>query len=338
MKARAVKGRHLTAKESDEWAMARRRARRYIPHLARFSFRPTYDWTVNEATELYMRAVPISADMQFDHVSYEDCISGMARLPEESVDLIIADPPFGIDFDGKSTAYNRDSSHVLGGYEEIQGSYDDFTHKWMGELPRILKSDGSAYVFSGWTNLEAVLRAGRECGLSLLNHIVWHYQFGVYTRKRLVTSHYHILLFVKDARRYFFNKFEHYPEDVWRIKRPYRIGQAKNGTCLPLGVVSRCIDFSSIPGDIVLDPFMGNGTTAVAAKSNWRHFIGFEINEQMKPVIENELQNVRVGELYQPYNGRLPSTEELAKIYPKAHREFLRGRSGEEQSTARSFD
>jgi site-specific DNA-methyltransferase (adenine-specific) len=324
-------------KEFQEWAMTRQRARKYIPHLARFSFKPTYDWSVEEASELYATTGTPSSNMQLDHVFFEDCVSGMGRLPNECIDLVIADPPFGIDFDGKSTAYNRDSDYVLGGYEEIQGSYSDFTRKWMHELPRILKPDGSVYVFSGWTNLEDVLRSGREEGLTLLNHIIWHYPFGVYTRKRLVTSHYHILLFVKDSHSYFFNKFEHYPEDVWRIKRPYRVAQTKNGTRLPLKVVCRCIDFSSTPGDIVLDPFMGNGTTGVAAKSNWRHFIGFEINEQMKPIIEKELQTVRPGEAYQPYFERLPTTEELAKTYPKAHKQFLRGTSDSESSSTRSI-
>jgi len=327
-----------TAKEFQDPVMTRQRARKYIPHLARFSFKPTFDWTIDEASELYAATRPSSSEMRLDHVFFEDCVSGMARLPDECIDLVIADPPFGIDFDGKSTAYNRDSDYVLEGYEEIQYSYSDFTRKWVHELPRILKPDGSAYIFSGWTNLEDVLKSGREEGLTLLNHIIWHYPFGVYTRKRLVTSHYHILLFVKNPRGYFFNKFEHYPEDVWRIKRPYRIAQTKNGTRLPLKVVSRCIDFSSVPGDVILDPFMGNGTTAVAAKSNWRHFIGFETNEQLKPIIEKELQSVRPGETYRPYGERLPTTEELAKIYPKAHKQFLREVTGDDRSSTRSID
>lgn len=318
--------------------MTRQRARKYIPHLARFSFKPTYDWTVEEASELYAATRPPSSNIQLDHVFFEDCVSGMARLPGECIDLVIADPPFGIDFDGKSTAYNRDSDYVLGGYEEIQGSYDDFTRRWMHELPRILKPDASAYIFSGWTNLEDVLRSGREEGLTLLNHIIWHYPFGVYTRKRLVTSHYHILLFVKDSHDYFFNKIEHYPEDVWRIKRPYRIAQTKNGTRLPLKVVSRCIDFSSMPGDVVLDPFMGNGTTALASKMNWRHFIGFEINEQLEPIMKKELQDAKAGEEYRPYCERLPTPEELAKLYPNAHKQFLRDSNGDEQSSTRSVD
>jgi len=319
--------------EHDQWDMNQRRSRKYVPHLARFHFRPTYDWTVEEASGLYASRGPISDDMLLDQVFYQDCMAGMKNLPHGCIDLVIADPPFGIDFDGKSGVYNRDSGLVLEGYEEVRESYEDFTNKWVHELPRVLKSNGSAYVFSGWNNLESILRAGREAGFTLLNHIIWHYPFGVYTRKRLVSSHYHILLFVKDPRLYFFNKFEHYPEDVWRIKRPYRIGQAKNGTRLPVRVVARCIDFSSIPGDIVLDPFMGNGTTALAAKSNWRHFIGFEINEQLKPLIESEIQMKEPGESYQPYSQRLPTTEDLAREYPQAHREFIRGLKEDEGVT-----
>ncbi|MBY8998790.1 MAG: site-specific DNA-methyltransferase, partial [Candidatus Thorarchaeota archaeon] len=98
----------------------------------------------------------------------------------------------------------------------------------------------------------------------------------------------------------------------------------KNATKLPLEVVSRCIDFSSKPGDIVLDPFMGNGTTAIAAKMNLRHFIGFEINERLQPLLEKEITKAESGELYVPYNTRLPTIEELAEIYPKAFREYIR--------------
>jgi site-specific DNA-methyltransferase (adenine-specific) len=172
--------------------------------------------------------------------------------------------------------------------------------------------------------LDAVLEGARNAGLVTLNHLIWHYPFGVYTKKRFVTSHYHIVLLVKDSRKYFFNKIENYPEDVWTVKRKYRTGLSKNATKLPLEVVSRCIDFSSRPGDIVLDPFMGNGTTAVAAKMNFRRFIGFEINEKLRPLLEEEIAKAKTGVAYTPYKERLPTIEELAEIYPKAYREYLR--------------
>jgi len=300
------------------------RSKRYIPNLAEFYFEPTYDWTRGAAEQLYNKAKSPSSDIELDTIRFEDCIEGMKQFPSKSIDLIIADPPFGIDFDGKSGVYNRDEKLVVEGYEETRESYHEFTTQWLAELPRIMKPKSSAYVFSGWTNLDAVLEGARDAGLETLNHLIWHYPFGVYTRKRFVTSHYHIVLLVKNPRKYFFNKIENYPEDVWTVKRKYRTGLSKNATKLPLEVVSRCIDFSSKPGDIVLDPFMGNGTTAVAAKLNFRRFVGFEINEKLRPLLEEEITKAKTGDAYMPYKERLPSIEELAETYPKAYREYLR--------------
>lgn len=300
------------------------RTKRYIPNLAEFYFKPTSDWTREEAERLYAKTKSPSSKFELDVVKFEDCVMGMKQLPNESIDLVIADPPFGIAFDGKSSVYNRDERLVIEGYEETNESYHEFTANWLAELPRIMKPESSAYIFSGWTNLDAVLQGARDAGLATLNHLIWHYPFGVYTKKRFVTSHYHIVLLVKSPRKYFFNKIENYPEDVWSVKRQYRTGLAKNATKLPLDVVSRCIDFSSKPGDIVLDPFMGNGTTAVAAKLNLRRFIGFEINEKLQPLLEKEIDKAKSGASYVPYNERLPTIEELAEIYPKAYREYIR--------------
>ncbi len=300
------------------------RTKRYIPNLAEFYFKPTFDWTREEAERLYTKSKSPSSRFELDSIKFEDCVSGMKNLPDGSIDLVIADPPFGIDFDGKSSVYNRDERLVIEGYEESNESYYEFTAKWLAELPRIMKPESSAYVFSGWTNLDAVLEGARNAGLETLNHLIWHYPFGVYTKKRFVTSHYHIVLLVKNPRKYFFNKIENYPEDVWTVKRQYRTGLTKNATKLPLEVVSRCIDFSSRPGDTILDPFMGNGTTAVAAKLNLRRFLGFEINEKLRSLLEKEITSVKPGDRYIPYSERLPTIEELAEIYPKAYREYVR--------------
>ncbi len=92
------------------------------------------------------------------------------------------------------------------------------------------------------------------------------YQFGVFTRKKFVTSHYHIIYVVKNPLSYTFNKVEHYPEDVWSIKREYWKGRQKTPTKLPSELVRKILDFSSNPGDIVLDPFLGSGTVAVVSR------------------------------------------------------------------------
>ncbi|MHA1770826.1 MAG: DNA-methyltransferase [Candidatus Thorarchaeota archaeon] len=300
-----------------------RKRRKYIPHLAEFYFRPTFDWTMDEARRLYEQASSHVGPFEIDTIYFEDCVSGMARMPQGSVDLVIADPPFGIDFDGRSGVYNRDSSLVIEGYGEVSEEYGGFTRSWLQEVARILSPTGSAYIFSGWTNLEAVLTAARIAGLHILNHLVWHYSFGVYTRKKFVTSHYHVLLLVKNEEEYMFNKIENYPQDVWILNRPYHHGRAKNGTKLPVELVQRCIDYSSRPGDLVFDPFMGNGTTAVAAKGSYRHFLGFELNPQLREIIDSAVLKVRPGQFYVPYSERLPSIEELARKYPRAYKEYL---------------
>jgi len=297
-----------------------KKKRKYIPGVAAFRFRPDPDWTVSKAESLYKKRSNPVGDLDINQVIYEDCIQEMNRLPEESIDLIIADPPFGINFDGKESIYNRNDEYVVPGYGEINDDYSKFTDAWIAELPRIMKDDASAYVFSGWTNLEYVQAAARKAKLEVVNHIIWHYQFGVFTMNKYVTSHYHILLLTRHPKKFYFHKIEHYIPDVWTIPRKYQPGKKKNGTVLPIKVVEKCIDFSSEPGDLVLDPFMGNGTTAVAAKRNFRHFIGFETNENLRDVIDENVNSVSVGEQYTPYKSRLPSTETLKKKYPKAYK------------------
>ncbi len=287
-----------------------RSRRRYIPHLAASRFRPTEDWTHSEARDAFLAA---RFDIDVDTVHYEDCIEGMERLPDGCIDVVIADPPFGISFSGKESLYNRDSGLVVDGYHEVERDYAEFTVEWVSKLPRLLKETGSAWIFSGWTNLRDVLNAVALSGLTTVNHIIWKYQFGVFTRRKFVTSHYHLLFLVKDPKRYYFNKIQHYPLDVWEIKRTYMRGQVKNGTKLPEQLVMRCIDFTSRPGDLVLDPFMGNGTTAVACKGSFRHFIGFEINPNMRGIIESNLSLIGPGDLYVPYSARSDPLVDSAK-------------------------
>ena len=303
--------------------MGNNRKNKYIPHLAEFYFSPKHHWSLKEAQKMYQdRKSSLNGQ-----IHYKDCIRGMKKLDSESIDLVIADPPFGISFSGKEAIYNREKSNIVDQYHEIESNYQDFSNNWIKQLPRIMKQTASAYIISGYTNLKDILIAIDDAGLILMNHIIWKYQFGVFTKKKFVSSHYHILFVVKDPKTYFYHKIEHYVEDVWtNINRTYKMNQMKNGTKLPVGLVQRFIDFSSKPGDLVLDPFMGNATTAVAAKLNFRHYYGFEKNLKMKVVIKNNIENTVLGENYIPYQERLPNPEELAKIdssYAKAFQYYL---------------
>ena len=125
--------------------------------------------------------------------------------------------------------------------------------------------------------LRDILEGIDAAGLSTINHLIWKYQFGVFTKKKYVTSHYHILFVVKNPKRYTFNKIDHYPEDVWVINREYWKGRKKTPTKLPSELVKKILMYSSNPGDLVLDPFLGSGTVAVVARQEGRHFLGFEV-------------------------------------------------------------
>jgi len=224
----------------------------------------------------------------------KDCIIGMKTIPDETIDLVVTDPPFAINFKAKKANYNRTASRVLSGYNEINvEDYYKFTNNWMRQVKRILKKSGSMYVFSGWNNLKDILTALDVNGFTTINHIIWKYQFGVVTAKKFVTSHYHCLFVCKnDKMRKFFpysrfkknaktsdGKSLHYrdKEDVWIIKREYWTGDDKTPTKLPAEIIKKILQYSSEKNDLILDPFLGSGQVAVISKMLGRKYLGFEI-------------------------------------------------------------
>ena len=224
----------------------------------------------------------------------KDCIIGMKTIPDETIDLVVTDPPFAINFKAKKANYNRTASRVLSGYNEINvEDYYKFTNNWMLQVKRVLKKSGSMYVFSGWNNLKDILTALDVNGFTTINHIIWKYQFGVVTAKKFVTSHYHCLFVCKnDKMRKFFpysrfkktaktsdGKSLHYrdKEDVWIIKREYWTGDDKTPTKLPAEIIKKILQYSSEKNDLILDPFLGSGQVAVISKMLGRKYLGFEI-------------------------------------------------------------
>jgi site-specific DNA-methyltransferase (adenine-specific) len=218
----------------------------------------------------------------------------MKSISSNKIDLIITDHPFAIDFKATKANYNRTASRVMQGYNEIkQEDYYNFTLSWMSEAYRILKDSGSMYVFSGWNNLKDILMALDQIGFITVNHIIWKYQFGVVTKKKFVTSHYHCLYVCKNEKKrkfYPFSRFKqnsksdegrslHYKdkEDVWDIKREYWTGDEKTPTKLPRELIEKILQYSSKKNDVVCDPFLGSGQVAVVSKGLGRKYVGFEI-------------------------------------------------------------
>jgi len=207
---------------------------------------------------------------------------------DEKADLIFADPPFGIGFTGNLETYHR-TPDALSYVEVPRADYTGFIQSLLDWSSDMLKDSGSMWLLSGWNNLGAVLNAVDNSGFHVINHCIWRYQFGVYTRRRFTTSHYHLLLLVKDEDDYTFNKPEHYAEDVWHIKRPYHHGEKTAGNELPEELVEKCIHTSSNGGDLVVDPVLGSGTTMKVCLRMGRRCLGIEINPALRVRIKAKL-------------------------------------------------
>jgi site-specific DNA-methyltransferase (adenine-specific) len=254
---------------------------------------------------------------EINKIYHMNCLNGMKFLADHTIDLVITDPPFAINFKAKRGNYHRTPSSVLEGYNEIpKEEYYHFTVNWMKEIYRVLKDTGSMYVFSGWNNLKDILMAIDYTGFITVNHIIWKYQFGVVTKRKFVSSHYHCLYACKnDQLRKFFpyarhKKKEkdqvkgslHYKdkEDVWIINREYWKGDQKTPTKLPEELIKKILLYSSEEGDIVLDPFLGSGQVAVVSKMLKRQYIGFEIVKEYhdfaRDRLEKNLYRIKVSD------------------------------------------
>lgn len=228
----------------------------------------------------------------------EDCITGSQKyINDNSIDLIITDPPFAIKGDTLHKHYNRNEEFVVEGYVEIpQKDYADFSIRWIKEAERILKPGGSIYIISGYTNLIDILNALRTTNLKEINHIIWKYNFGIFTTRKYVSSHYHILYYEKPGRKREFNTESRYSltakqnkrslnyadrEDVWIINREFKPGLIKNKNELPTKLLEKMIQYSSNEGDLICDFFLGGFSTAKVAKKLNRRIIGFEISKKI---------------------------------------------------------
>jgi site-specific DNA-methyltransferase (adenine-specific) len=201
---------------------------------------------------------------------------------------------------------------VVKGYVEIsQAEYGEFSLQWIREAERVLRPGGSVYIVSGYTNLYHILHALRVTTLSEVNHLIWKYPFGVFTRCKYISSHYHILLYQKPGGKRTFNLECRYGleekspeerslnnadrEDVWSINREYKPCRVKNKNELPVQLLMKMIQYSSKEGDLVCDFFLGGFSTAKAAIGLNRRVTGFEISAAMFDAKVHEIGMLRPG-------------------------------------------
>ena len=229
----------------------------------------------------------------YHKVYNEDCIQGMRKhVADNSIDLIFTDPPYGIAGDELDVHYNRDESNVVPGYIDIPlDQYRQFSNDWINECERVLRPGGSIYIVSGYTNLHHILNSLHSTKLEEINHIIAQYSFGVSTKNKFVSSHYHILFWQKPNKgkqKRTFNSNWQYTDQkdsyhdrlsVQSMPRDYKPGQIKNKNQLSEIFIKKFIMYSSNRGDTVLDCFGGGLTTGRTALRYGRNFIGFELNK-----------------------------------------------------------
>ncbi|MGI6370120.1 MAG: site-specific DNA-methyltransferase [Ignavibacteria bacterium] len=269
----------------------------------------------------------------------EDCISGAKKyLADNSIDLIVTDPPYGISGDKLDKHYNRNEDNVISGYVEVaETDYPNFSLAWIKEAERVLKPGGSIYIVSGYTHLRHILNALAETSLEERNHIIWKYNFGVYTKTKYVSSHYHILYYTKPFGKVTFNTYAFYAdsekdkaggslnyqdrEDVWIINREYKPGQIKNKNELPKSLLTKIIMYSSNPDDMVCDFFLGSFSTAKVAIGLGRNACGFEINKNAFDYQIEIMKEIKKGELIETLR-KVPNNKLFQQGKPLSDKEI----------------
>ncbi len=242
-----------------------------------------------------------------------DCIEVLGKVKEPFADLIFADPPFNIGY--KYDKYND---------KQKRENYIAWTKDWMTVCKKVLKPHSSFYIAIGDEYAANVKVIADELGLFMRNWVIWHYTFGQQMKKKFARSHTHIFYLVNDEKNFTFNDYAiripsdrqltyndkranpegKMPDDVWD-EYPRVCGTFKERTgwhpCqMPENLLKRIIAVSSNPGDCVLDPFIGSGTTAAVAYQLGRNYTGVEISEEY---VENAKK--RLAQLKKQHCGNL---------------------------------
>lgn len=247
-----------------------------------------------------------------------DCLRHLARMEAGCVDLAFADPPFNIGYE-----------YDLYDDRQSRGDYLSWTERWLAAVKRVLKPTGSIWVAIGDEYAAEIKVRLDAMGMTMRNWIVWHYTFGVHCTKKFNRSHAHVFYYVNDPKRFVFhadavrvpsarqttyadrraNPAGKVPDDTWVLRPqdddrffspeddvwyvPRVCGTFKERTehpCqMPEAVLERIIRVATNPGDLVLDPFAGSGTTLATAYKLDRRYVGIELSERYAEAVRERL-------------------------------------------------
>lgn len=254
-----------------------------------------------------------------------EAIENLRKLPNESIDLIVADPPYNLS-QGNQLGWSGSSNlKGFGGkWEKVMETWDNmplveyfnFTYSWLIEAKRVLKPTGSIWVFGTYHNIGIINLIFQILGIEIINEVAWYKRnaFPNLSGRRFTASHETLIWghAGEKKRKYYFDyeKSKDYfePSDlmkqrgkqmrtVWDIpnnKEKEELKYGKHPTQKPLKICKRMISLTSKKGDLVLSPFAGAGTECLAAKELDRHYLGFELDKMYVEIANKRLSMSKI--------------------------------------------
>jgi modification methylase len=226
-----------------------------------------------------------------------DCIAELEKLPAASVDLVFADPPYNLQLQGDLRRPDQslvDAVDDAWDQFESFSAYDAFTRAWLLQVRRVLKPTGTLWVIGSYHNIFRVGSALQDLGYWILNDVVWRKTNPMpnFRGRRFTNAHETLIWAARgaEAKGYTFNyealkagNEDLQPRSDWLIpicsggeRLKGDDGKKAHPTQKPEALLARVLLSASKPGDVVLDPFFGSGTTGAVAKRLGRHFVGVE--------------------------------------------------------------
>ena len=238
----------------------------------------------------------VKREVPLDTILQGDCIAEMARLPDKSVDMIFADPPYNLQLGGD--LFRPEGSRVDAVDDEWDkfeslAAYDGFTRDWLEQARRILKDDGTIWVIGSYHNIYRVGSLLQDADFWILNDIVWRKSNPMpnFRGTRFTNAHETLIWCAKDEKaRYTFNyRAMKAMNDDLQMRSDWLLpicagservkgdnGSKAHPTQKPEALLYRILLACTKPGDVVLDPFFGTGTTGAVARRLGRRWIGIE--------------------------------------------------------------
>jgi modification methylase len=242
------------------------------------------------------RARPALRELPLDRIMEGDCVAQMARLPDNSVDMIFADPPYNLQLGGdlfRPEGGKVDACDDEWDKFESLAVYDNFTRDWLDQARRILKDDGTIWVIGSYHNIYRVGALLQDADFWILNDIVWRKSNPMpnFRGTRFTNAHETLIWCAKDEKaRYTFNyRAMKALNDDLQMRSDWLLpicsggervkgddGSKAHPTQKPEALLYRILLACTKPGDVVLDPFFGTGTTGAVARRLGRRWIGIE--------------------------------------------------------------